>query len=440
MTLIFNKEEYRKRRARFLNTMGKGSIAILRAAPEVKRNGSDNHYPYRQDSDFYYLTGFNEPEAIAVFIPERKEGAFILFNRPPDPKMEAWEGPRAGQTGAREQFGADQSFPFSLIDEKIPELMEGCTRLYYHVARDMAFNEQILQWFKKVQVKQRTGINPPSELLNIESILHEMRLIKSPYEIQCMRKAGEISAAAHVEAMKACRPGKMEYELEAHLQYGFTKAGSRSPAYSHIVGSGANSCVLHYNQNNCQIEDGTLVLIDAGAEYENYAADITRTFPANGCYSPEQRAVYQVVLDTQLAVIDAIKPGVLWSKLQEISDEYILTGLINIGILSGNRKKLLAEKAWQRFYMHKFGHWLGLDVHDVGAYKVKNQWRPLEHGMVLTVEPGIYIPANSEDVDKKWWNIGVRIEDDVLVTQTGADVLSAGTPKTIEAIEGLMAR
>ena len=434
---MINKE-YRNRRAKFIQKLGKGSIAILSAAPEVKRN-SDNHYPYRQDSDFYYLTGFNEPEALAVFISGRKEGEFILFNRAPDPKMEEWEGPRAGQTGACEQFGADQSFPISLVDEQIPVLMQDCTRLYYHIARDMAFNRQILQWFKKVQAKQRSGVNPPSELLNVESILHEMRLFKSPYEIKCMRKAGEISAAAHIEAMKACRPGKMEYELEAHLQYGFTKEGSRSPAYPHIVGSGANGCVLHYNHNNCKIQDGTLVLIDAGAEYENYAADITRTFPANGRYSAEQRVVYQAVLDAQLAVIDAIKPGVLWSTLQELSDEYILNGLINIGILSGSRKKLLAQKAWQRFYMHKFGHWLGLDVHDVGVYKINNKWRALESGMVLTVEPGIYIPA-SKDVEEKWWNIGVRIEDDVLVTPAGCEVLSAKAPKTIEAIEGLMAR
>ncbi|MDF3055106.1 MAG: peptidase catalytic core [Gammaproteobacteria bacterium] len=436
----FRKEEYRNRRIQFMKMVGEGNIAILNAAPEVKRNGSDNHYPYRQDSDFYYLTGFNEPQAIAIFIPGREEGEFILFNREHDPETAVWQGPMAGQSGACEHFGADQSFPFTVADEKIPSLIEGCKRLYYSIGRDMSFNRLILKWFNKVQSAQRSGGAAPSELLNIEAILHEMRLIKSPYEIECMRKAGEISAQAHIDAMKACRPGMREYELEAYLQYGFTKGGSRSPAYPHIVGSGANSCILHYSQNDDVVEDGDVVLIDAGAEYENYASDITRTFPANGRFSPEQRAVYQAVLNTQLAVIDAIKPGVLWQKLQEISEEFILNELIKIGILSGDPQALITQRAWHRFYLHRFGHWLGLDVHDVGAYKVKGQWRALEPGMVLTVEPGIYIPAHSKDVEERWWNIGVRIEDDVLVTGSGCEVLSAKAPKTIEAIEGLMAR
>jgi Xaa-Pro aminopeptidase len=436
----FNKKEYQLRRSKLMKAMGKGSIAIVNAAAEVKRNGSDNVYPYRQNSDFYYLTGFNEPEAVAVFIPGRKEGEFVLFNRERDPKAEAWEGPRAGQTGACGEFGADQAFAYSSLDEKILELMENCQRIYYPIGRDMAFNRRVLNWFNKMQNKVRTGISLPSELLNIETIVHEMRLIKSAYEIDCMRTAGDISAESHIETMKVCKPGMKEYELEAQIQYGFTKRGCHSPAYNHIVAAGANSCVLHYNSNNDEIKDGDLVLIDAGAEYENYAADITRTFPANGRFSAEQKAVYQVVLDAQLAIIAAIKPGVIWQELQDISEKMILKGLVNIGILSGNPQTLASKRLWQRFYMHRFGHFLGLDVHDAGNYKVKGKWRGLEVGMVLTVEPGIYIAAGSEGVAEKWWDIGVRIEDDILVTKTGCEVLSAKAPKTIEDIEQLMAR
>ncbi len=436
--MLQNANEYAKRRESLLKQIGPGGVAILATAQEYFRNG-DSHYPYRQNSDFYYLTGFKEPEAVAVFVPGRTQGEFILFNRPRDPARETWDGPRAGQEGACNVFGANQAFSVTSLDEELPKLLENCDRLYYHIGRDMQFNRRVLTWIKKVQSKVRSGVNAPHEFLNIESIVNEMRLIKSPMELDLMRQAARMSAEAHCRAMQTCHPGKMEYELEAELLYGFTKHGSRSPAYNNIVCAGANTCVLHYNDNNAKINDGDLILIDAAAEYEYYAADITRTFPANGRFTPEQRAVYEVVLAAQMGVIDQVKPGVPWVKLQEISERLITEGLLQIGLLTGELNELLARQACRRFYMHNIGHWLGMDVHDTGTYKLGRNWRVLKPGMVFTVEPGVYIPQGSEGVDPKWWKIGVRIEDDIVVTEDGYEVLSAGVPKTVTAIEQLMA-
>ncbi len=437
--MLNNPQEFANRRARFLKTIGKGSVAMVASNHEILRNG-DSNYPFRQNSDFYYLTGFKEPEAVAVFVPGRPQGEFILFNRIRDPAKELWDGKRAGQQGACDIYGADSSFPFDALDQELPALLENKRRLYYAIGRDMAFTRRVMTWLNSVQLKVRSGINAPTELHNVESILHEMRLRKSPYEQELMRKAGQISASAHCRAMQACRPGMYEYELAAELNHGFTKGGCQYPAYNHIVGAGANTCILHYNDNDALIADGDMVLIDAGGEYEGYAADITRTFPANGRFTNEQRAIYQAVLAVQLAVIEKIKVGLPWIQLHETSERVMTEQLVKLGLLTGKVADLMAERAFLKFYMHRSGHWLGLDVHDAGSYKDESgQWRLLEPGMTFTVEPGIYVAPGSDGVDKKWWNIGVRIEDDLLVTENGYEVLSSGVPKTIEEIEALMA-
>lgn len=437
--MLENAQEYAKRREHLCKTIGFDAIAIIPAANEYLRNG-DSHYLFRQNSDLYYLTGFVEPEAVAVFVPGRQEGEFIFFSRPRDPASEVWDGPRAGQQGAKEIYGADSAFPIHELDQHIPRLLENRQSIYYPIGRDMAFNRRVLSWLSKVQAKVRSGVQSPQSLFNIENIVHEMRLIKSEVELNLMREAAHISAAAHLRAIQHCRPGMMEYQLEAELQHEFTRHGSRAPAYSSIVGAGRNSCVLHYNDNNAVIRDGDLVLIDAGCEYHYYASDITRTFPANGRFSAPQRAIYELVLTAQEAIIAEIKPGVAWNHLESTCDHVIAEGLVRLGLLQGDPKELAQRQVHKRFYMHRFGHWLGLDVHDCGAYKVKNAWRTLAPGMVFTVEPGIYIPEGSEGVDPQWWNIGVRIEDDVAVTPTGSEVLSAAVPKTVAAIEAAMAK
>lgn len=436
--MLQNPQEYQQRRARFLQALGTGSVAIVASGQEILRNG-DSHYPFRVNSDFYYLTGFDEPEAVAVFIPQRAEGEFILFNRVRDPAKETWDGPRAGQEGACKIYGANQSFPIEALDKELPTLLENRHRLHYAVGRDAAFSQRVMDWLATVQAKVRSGINAPKEIYNIEKILHEMRLRKTPYEQELMRRAASISAAAHTRAMQVCRPGMYEYELEATVEQMFLQQGSRAPAYNHIIGAGKNSCVLHYNANNQPVADGDVVLIDSGAEYQYYAADITRTFPANGRFTEAQRAVYEAVLTTQLAVIAKVKPGLPWIELQQTSDRVITEQMVKIGLLQGDVEDLLKRQAYQQFYMHRIGHWLGMDVHDVGGYREETgNWRALEPGMAFTVEPGIYIAPNSADVDPKWWNIGVRIEDDILVTESGAEVLTAAVPKTVKEIEALM--
>lgn len=430
-------QEFAERRRKLLNALGRNSIGILSAAKECPRNG-DTYYPYRQNSDFYYLTGFSEPEAVAVFIPGYEHGEFILFSRERDPVMETWVGPRAGQEGARENFGADQAFPIQSLDEHMPKLLENRQCVHFAIGRDQVFTDQVFSWVNTIRSKLRSGINAPAEFINIEDIIHEMRLRKSESELQLMRKAAEISAKAHISAMKICRPGMMEYELEAEIQSVFLRHGSRFYAYPHIIGAGINTCTLHYNDNNAKIADGDMVLIDSGCEYDYYASDITRSFPANGRFTDAQRAIYDVVLRAQMATIEIVRPKLAWNVLQETTERFITSGLIQLGLLKGPLEKLLEQQACHRFFIHRFGHWLGLDTHDVGPYKINGQWRLLEPGMVFTVEPGIYIPAGSEGIDKKWWNIGIRIEDDILVTEKGCEVLSATVPKSIEAIEKLM--
>lgn len=421
-----------------MRTMGPGSIAILPAAPHALRN-RDSEYPYRPDSDFYYLTGFAEPEAVAVFAPGRKEGAYILFCRERDPKMEIWNGPRAGLAGARTLHGADESFAIGDLQKVLPGLIENKKRIFYSPGLRPQFDHTLIEALNQVRSKARSGVHAPTEFAALEQPLHEMRLFKSKAELDAMRYAAKVSASAHRRAMQTCRPGMMEYQIEAELLHEFMRHGCRFPAYNSIVGGGANACTLHYNDNNARLADGDLLLIDAGAEHDYYAADITRTFPVNGRFSPEQKAVYEIVLKAQLAAIDKVRPGNHWNEPHEAAVRVLTEGLIKLGLLEGKPKQLIKDEAHRRFYMHRTGHWLGMDVHDVGEYKAGDSWRTLEPGMVLTVEPGLYIPAGSKGVLKKWWNIGIRIEDDVLVTRSGHEVLTAAAPKTVAEIEASMA-
>ncbi len=435
---MIKMSEYAKRRKEFMKQIGPQGIAILTSAPIARRNG-DSDYAYRQQSDLYYLTGFNEPEAVAILAPKRAAGEFILFNRVRDRDKEIWEGVRAGQDGARKQFHADEAFPFADLEKMLPDLLDKREQIYYPIGIDKNFDKIILNSMNKVRGKIRNGMSAPLSVVDLTETIHEMRLIKSSAEINLMRKAAQISAQAHVRAMKFCKPGVSEYQLEAEIMHEFQKNGARYPAYSCIVGGGANSCILHYISNDQVIKKDDIVLIDAGAEMDLYAADITRSFPANGRFSPEQRAVYDIVLKSQLAGLKAVKPGAAWPSVQEAIVKVITTGLVEIGILKGNVKELIDKQAYFPFYMHKSGHWLGLDVHDAGRYKINGKWRTLQPGMVLTVEPGIYISADNDNVDERWHNIGVRIEDDVLVTSTGYEVLSKDAPKDADEIEALMA-
>lgn len=432
---MISSEEYKKRRDQLFQSMEPDAIAILPAAPELIRNG-DAHYRYRQNSDFYYLTGFKEPDAFAIFIAG-EQPQYILFNRDNDPALEVWTGPRAGLAGATADFHADQAFSVKEADVRMPELLENKKTLFFPMG-NASFEQQVMAWLEKTRRKVRQGVGAPSILKNTDELLHEMRLIKSDVEIECMRQAAQISVKAHQRAMKKCRPGLYEYELHADLLHAFIAQGCEAQAYDSIVGGGKNACVLHYIDNNQPLNDNELVLIDAGGEFESYAADITRTFPVNGRFSEEQKAIYNLVLKAQLAGIEKVKPGLRWNEIQDTIVHILTEGLLELGLLEGDLKQLMADKAYSQFYMHGSGHYLGLDVHDSGSYKINGAWRPLKPGMVLTVEPGLYIAAGSEGVDEKWWDIGIRIEDDVLVTEAGHDILSSGLVKTVEDIEQFM--
>ncbi len=427
---------FQKRRRELMDTMGEG-VAILPTAPVCRRN-RDVDFPFRPDSDFYYLTHFPEPEAVAVLVPGRPQGEYILFCRERDAEREIWDGRRAGLDGARDHFGADDAFPIDDIDDILPGLLENRPKVFYSMGRNAEFDARLMDWVNEVRGKARAGVSAPGEFVDLDHLLHEMRLIKRPEEIRLMKKAAKISTQGHHRAMRACKPGKMEYEIEAELLYEFKKGGSPFPAYSPIVGGGANGCILHYTENTSPLHDGELLLIDAGAEIDGYAADITRTFPVNGRFRGEHKAIYEVVLAAQLAAIDQVRPGKHWNEPHETAVRVLTEGLKELGLLKGDVDAHIEAGDYRRFYMHRTGHWLGMDVHDVGDYKVEGQWRLLEPGMVLTVEPGLYIAAGSEDVDPRWWNIGVRIEDDVLVTNAGHDVLSADTVKSPDDIEAMM--
>ena len=431
--------EFARRRKELMACMEPNSIAIIPGAKEVKRN-ADSQYPFRQDSDFFYLTGFPEAEAVAVLIPGRKHGEFVLFCREKDPEKELWNGYRAGQEGACEQYGADDAFPIGDIDEILPGLIEGRERVYYALGKDPEFDKHVMEWVNSIRSKVRAGAIPPGEFLDLDHFLHELRLFKSAAEIKIMRQAGKISARAHMRAMQICRPDTMEYQLEGEILHEFVMSGARFPAYNAIVGGGANGCILHYNENNAPLRDGDLVLIDAGCELEHYAADITRTFPVNGKFSTEQKALYEIVLAAQQAAFAKIKPGNHWNEAHDAAVKTITQGLIDLKLLKGTLKQNLEKATYRDFYMHRTGHWLGMDVHDVGDYKVGGEWRILEPGMVLTVEPGIYVSPHNKKVAAKWRGIGIRIEDDVLVTSKGYEILTQDAPKQVAEIEALMAR
>lgn len=430
------KTEFQRRRKQLMKMIGDDGVAILCSAP-VRIRSRDTEYRFRQDSDFHYLTGFPEPDSVAVLAPGRDNGDYLLFCREKDRERERWDGYRAGPEGAVEDYGAADAFPIDDIDDILPGIMESRRCVFYTMGAYADFDARITEWVKSLRKRGSSGASTPHEFVALDHLLHDMRLYKSRSEISSMRRAARIASDAHSKVMKMTEPGLFEYQLEAELIHEFRRHNA-SHSYSPIVGAGANSCVLHYVDNNQPLGDGDLVLIDAGCELDYYASDITRTIPANGRYSPEQRAVYEIVLEAQYAAIDRIKPGNHWNDPHDAAVRVITRGLKKLGLLEGTLAKLIREGAYREYFMHRTGHWLGIDVHDVGDYKVGDEWRMLESGMVMTVEPGIYLPATRK-LPARFRNIGVRIEDDVAVTSSGADVLSKHLVKEADEIEALMA-
>lgn len=430
--------EYQQRRQHLLSELDANGIAVIAAAPIVERN-EGVEYPYRQDSNFQYLTGFPEPEALLVLIPNRAEGQVVLFCRDRDPLMEVWTGIRAGQEGAIKQYGVDQAFSINQLDELMPTLLDGRSKVYSLVATQHTVQKKLMKWVEAVRSRVRQDAIAPCTFKALEPILHEMRLHKSEAELAVMQYAMDVSAKAHIRAMQESKAGLYEYSLDAALEYEFRKGGARLVAYNSIVASGGNACILHYQENNAELKAGDLVMIDAGCEIDCYASDISRTFPVTGKFSTEQKALYEIVLAANLAAIGEVAPGKPYQAPHDIAVKVITEGLVELGILQGNVETLIANKAYTEFYMHSTGHWLGLDVHDVGAYRINKQSRPFEPGMVLTIEPGIYIAPDNTKVAEKWRGIGIRIEDNVVVTEKGHRVMTAKTPKTIAEIESLMA-
>ncbi len=432
-----DQSEFKQRRQQLIEIIGKGGMAILPTAPERLRN-SNVHYRYRPDSNFYYLTGFAEPDAIAVIVPQREQGQFILFCREKDPEKETWNGRRAGLEGACQIYGADDAFPITDIDEIIPGLLESCRRLYYPMGYYEEFDAKVIEWMNNLRGRARTGVVTPKEMVALDHILHETRLRKTESEMALMKQSIAVAIRAHQRAMSCCRPGLYEYELAADIEHEITKSGCRSPAYPTIVAGGGNACILHYVENSELLQEGDLVLVDAGAELNYYASDITRTYPVNGRFNKQQKIIYELVLKAQKAALKKIYAGNRWNEPYDAAVQVVVEGLCELGLLVGKIEEIIQEEAYKRFYMHRIGHWIGMDVHDPGEYKVDEVWRVLEPGMVMTVEPGIYIPPLLE-VPKEWWNIGVRIEDNVLITEEGHEVLTAELPKTVWEIEEFMA-
>jgi Xaa-Pro aminopeptidase len=431
------RSEFARRRKQLMGMVGDGGIVILPAAP-VRMRSRDVEYRFRQDSDFYYLTGFAEPDAVAVLVPGRESGEFLLFCRDRNPDKELWDGKRAGTDGAMRDFAADDAFPIDDIDDILPGIMESCSRVYYTMGQYSEFDARIAEWINSLRSRELRGVHTPQEFVALDHLLHDMRLYKSRAEITAMRKSANVAVKAHQAAMAAVRAGMYEYEIEAEFANEFRRNDAWL-SYSPIVGGGANTCTLHYVENGDKLVDGDLLLIDAGCELDYYASDITRTIPVSGKFSPEQRAVYEIVYEAQLAAIAKTCKGNHWNEPHDAAVRVITQGLKDIGLLKGTLKNLIRDGAYRDFFMHRTGHWLGIDVHDVGDYKVGDEWRFLESGMVTTVEPGIYIAAGSK-APKRWQNIGIRIEDDVAVTSNGPDVLSKGLAKDPDDIESLMQR
>ena len=432
--------DFELRRDRLAQHLGPNSIAVIETSPVAYRN-RDADYKFRADSSFFYLTGFAEPEAVAVIetFDSVDDYTYSLFCRERNREMEIWNGYRAGIDGAIEDYDADEAYAIDLLDEEIAEKLLNKERLYYRIGHRAEFDARVSQWIKQADAQQRRGNGAPSQILQLDRIVDEMRLIKSKQEIELMQIASDISAAAHTRAMQKVRPEMMEYTLEAELNYIFGQHGC-VPSYNSIVGSGANGCILHYVENDKALKDGDLVLIDAACEYQCYASDITRTFPVNGQFSPEQKALYNVVLKAQYAAIDAVRVGNSYREPHEVAVRILTQGLLDLGLLKGELDELIESEAFRQFYMHGTGHWLGMDVHDVGNYKKENEWRPYEEGMVVTVEPGLYIAPDDETVEEKWRGIGIRIEDDVVATAQGPLVLTGAVVKEINEIEQLMAQ
>lgn len=431
------RDEFARRRRALMKAMGREAIAIVPAAPVRWRN-SDVEHAYRQDSNFHYLTGFNEPEAVAVLVPGRAQGEYLLFVRDRDAARESWDGRRAGPVGARRDFGADDAFPIGDIDDILPGLMEGRAKVFYTVGVHRDFDPRVVGWVNGLRAQAKQGRHAPYEMVALDHVLHEMRLFKSRGELEQMREAARIAARAHLRAMRFCRPGRFEYEIAAEIRHEFERARA-DLSYLPIVGGGANGCILHYRENSAELRAGDLLLIDAGCEYECYASDITRTFPVSGRFTPAQRAAYEVVLEANQAAIEAVRAQQDWNRPHEVAVQLLTAGMVRLGLLKGRVPSLIKSGAYRRFYMHRTGHWLGMDVHDVGDYKIGDQWRVLEPGMVLTIEPGLYIAPGTRGVPPELRSLGIRIEDDVLVTRDGHEVLTDGVPKDPDAIEAVMA-
>jgi len=430
-----DRQEFARRRRQLMRMIGKDAIAVLPAAPVRHRNG-DIEYAYRQDSQFYYLSGFPEPDAVAVLVPGRAQAEYLLFVREHDPLRESWDGAWAGTDGAVERYGADDAFPIADIDEILPGLMETRTRIYYSMGRYVEFDPRMLGWVNAMRMHARQGAIPPQEFVSLGHVLDDMRLYKSRAEQASLRRAAQIAVGAHRRAMRFARPGRMEYEVMAEVVHEF-RSHNADTAYQPIVASGPNACTLHYRDHGRRLGEGELLLLDAGCEHDYYASDITRTLPVSGRFTEAQRAVYEVVLEAQLAAIDKVRPGNHWNQPHEAAVRAITQGLVRLGLLKGPPQRLIREQAYLAFFGHRTGHWLGLDVHDVGDYKVGGEWRVLEAGMALTVEPGLYIRPSAR-VPREFWNIGIRIEDDVLVTRDAPEVLTAALERAPEAIEQLM--
>ena len=433
--MAINLNEFSSRRHLLMQKMGEG-VAIIPTSPELIRN-RDSHYPFRFDSYFYYLSAFKEPESV-LFIIAGAEPKTVLFCRDKDVEREIWDGFRYGPAAAVTEFGIDEAYSIKQLDEIAPKLIANQSKLFYSLGEDTAWDGRVTAWLNQLRSQARTGVSAPDEIVDVRKHLDEMRLFKSAYEIETMRQSASIAAAAHQRAMQFTNPGMMEYEVEAEFLHEFYRRGAQAPAYTSIVAGGPNACTLHYNANNAKLRDGDLLLIDAGCELDGYASDITRTFPVNGKFTAAQKDLYELVLAAQAAAIAKVSPGNHWNAPHEAALDVLIRGFIDFGLCTGSPEEVLETGSYRQFYMHRTGHWLGLDVHDAGEYKDKQgNWRMLEKGMALTVEPGCYVrPA--DNVPEHFWNIGIRIEDDVLVTENGCEVMTKAAPKTVAEIEALM--
>ena len=434
---VITKREYASRRSGLINMMEPNSIAIVASAP-VRVRSKDTFYPYKQDTTFSYLSGFPEPQSVLVLIPSRSQGQFVIFCQEKDQMREIWDGFLYGPSGACDHFEADDAFPITDIDDILPGMLEGKDRVYYGIGKDTEFDNRLMGWVNEIRARRRRGAIPPGEFIDIDHFVNEMRLIKTSVELKIMKNAAAITASAHRRAMRVVRPGMYEYQLQAEIEHEFLYQGATCPAYTTIVGGGKNSCVLHYIKNQDLLADGDLVLVDAGCEYYNYCADITRTFPVNGRFTRPQASIYEVVLEAQAEAIKSIAPGKPYNTANNVTIKTITQGLVDLGILSGDVDDLIGRGSYRDFYMHQSGHWLGMDVHDVGDYRLDQIWRDYEAGMVVTVEPGIYIAPDNLSVEEKWRGISVRIEDNVVLTRDGCEHLNENVPKCRVEIEKLM--